>query len=274
MFARRDLPDDVAAVRDRHAPGAVVLDSETDFETLETARAEQVGLVVESLSPKTYPESWLPPDAPEALLEYVRGEFTVGAPGDGGVTWTRQTDPPVVVVKPRVRDSPADFVAFLVAEALVQVGLGTDAGTVDPAPDALVPEHFLGFFEDRYVDLAAISNLSPAGTYQVAAALYDGWLGLYAREAFAGWRGERDRLFDAWQDAGERLEPRIEGLPAEVARGESDFATATELACAALKHGLEVPAPYAALVTAAYRRHGADYAVRWAEKTLDALAEE
>jgi len=36
-----------------------------------------------------------------------------------------------------------------------------------------------------------------------------------------------------------------------------------------VKHGLELPAPFAALDTEAYRDHGADYAVTWAEKTVE-----
>jgi hypothetical protein len=274
MFRRRDLRDDVDAVRAARAPDAVVLDAEDDFETLPPSQAEDLGLLVDSLSPASFPNDWLPPDAPDVLRRYAGPEFTVGAPGDGGVTWTRQTDPPVVVVKPRTRGSPADFVAFLVAEALVQVGLGTgrDSST-DDAPTDPVPEHVLGFFRERYRDLAAASPLSPTGTYQVAAALYDGWLGLHTRETFGDWRGASDRPFDAWQDAGDRLAPRVDGLPAEVARGETEFATATELACAAIKHGVALPAPYAALDAGAYRRNDAAYAVRWAEKTFDALGD-
>jgi len=56
-----------------------------------------------------------------------------------------------------------------------------------------------------------------------------------------------------------------------VARGETTFPAATELACSAIKHDLDLPAPFAALDTLAYRDHGAEYAVRWAEKTVAAL---
>jgi hypothetical protein len=40
-----------------------------------------------------------------------------------------------------------------------------------------------------------------------------------------------------------------------------------------LKHAVELPAPFAALDTSAYRDHGAAYAVRWAEKTFKKLRE-
>jgi hypothetical protein len=40
-----------------------------------------------------------------------------------------------------------------------------------------------------------------------------------------------------------------------------------------VKHDLDLPAPFSALDTAAYRDHGADYAVRWANKTFEKLDE-
>ncbi|NKE34686.1 hypothetical protein GWG54_02415 [Natronococcus sp. JC468] len=258
MFAARELSSAVAAVREEHAPDAVVVDCERDFETLPPAQAEELGLLVDSLEPATYPAAWLPEDVPELLARYASGDFTVGMPGDGSIAWTRQTDPPTIIVKPRVEGSPEPFLDFLLAEALVEVGLG-------------VPEHFIGFFEDEYPALERATTLDPAGTYQVAAALYDGWTGLRTREVFAAWDDAHPGLADAWRDAGARLEERVSGLPEAVARGETDFADATELACAAIKHGLELPAPFAALDTDAYRDHGSDYAVTWAEKTFDAL---
>ncbi|NHN46194.1 hypothetical protein G9464_01090 [Halostella sp. JP-L12] len=258
MFDERDLPDDVAAVRDEHAPESLVFDVATDFETLRPEVAEDLGLVVDELDPATYPADWLPADAPRLLARYAGSDFTIGMPGDGSVAWTRQTVPPVVLVKPRVEGSPESFVDFLVAEALVQVGLGE-------------PEHFLGFFRESYRDLDAALPLDPNATYQVAAALYDGWIGLHTRETFADWPDERPRLGEAWHDAGARIEGRLDGLPGEVARNETDFSDATELACAAIKHGLELPAPFAALDTSAYRSHGAEYAVTWAEKTFEKL---
>lgn len=257
MFAERPLSDAVEQVRAVHTPEALVLDVERDFETLPPASAEQLGLFVESLDPASYPRSWLPADAPEVLVEYASDTFTVGAPGDGGVAWTRQTDPPIVLVKPRLSGSPEAFVQFLLAEALVQVGLG-------------VPEHFLGFFEGRYREFAgAVSGrLDPADTYQLAAALYEGYLGLHTRPVFADWADEQPPLYDAWVDAGQRLQPRLSSLSQDVASGRTAFGDAAELACSAIKHDIELPTPFGALNTDAYREHGADYALKWAEKTL------
>jgi hypothetical protein len=255
MFSERTPSEEVAAVRETNAPDALVLDSDSDFETLQPERAEELGLVVESLDPLAYPTEWLPEDAPELLRRYASTDFTVGMPGDGSVAWTRQTVPPVAFVKPRVRGSPEDFVDFLIAEALVEIGTG-------------LPEHFLGFFEDQYRDLDAALPFDAAGVYQIAAALYDAYLGLHTRETFADWEADHPRLFSAWQDAGERIEPRLADLPTSMARDETDFADAAEFACAAVKHGLELPTPFAALDTEAYRDHGAEYAVKWAEKTF------
>lgn len=255
MFTERSLSGEVAAVRETHAPDAFVLDVDSDFETLAPERAEELGLLVESLDPVAYPEEWLPEDAPELLRRFASADFTVGMPGDGSVAWTRQTVPPVAFVKARVQGSPDDFVDFLVAEALVEIGTG-------------LPEHFLGFFAERYRDLDAALPLDPGSVYQVAAALYDAYLGLHTRETFADWADNRPHLFEAWQDAGERIEPRLSGLSSAMAREETDFADAAEFACAAVKHGLDLPAPFAALDTSAYRDHGADYAVKWAEKTF------
>jgi hypothetical protein len=257
MFDERDLSAPVERVRAEHAPDALVLDVDRDFETLPPATAEQLGLVVDALDPSSYPESWLPADAPELLVQYASETFTVGAPGDGGVAWTRQTDPPVVLVKPRLAGSPEPFVDFLLAEALVQIGLDR-------------PENFLGFFEERYRDLAAAvsGRLDPASTYQLAAALYEGYLGLHTRPIFADWEHDHPELYAAWKDAGERLEPRLADLSSDVASGRTNFGDAAELACSAIKHDVEVPTPFAALDTSAYREHGADYAVKWAERVL------
>ena len=255
MFEERTLPEDVAAVRERHAPDALVLDCGTDFETLPPAQAEDLGLLAESLDPLSYPAEWLPDDAPELLRRYASTDFTIGMPGDGSVAWTRQTVPPTVFVKARVQGSPEDFVDFLVAEGLAEVGTGE-------------PEHFLGFFGERYRELDDALPFDSGSVYQIAAALYDAYLGLHTREAFASWDGEHPRLFAAWRDAGERIEPRLEGLPGAMARDETDFADAAEFACSAVKHGLDLPAPFAALDTSAYRDHGAAYAVKWAEKTF------
>lgn len=258
MFERRELSGELASVRERHAPGAMVLDSDGDFETLPPAVAENLLAVVDGLDPLSYEAAWVPPDAPRVLHRLASGEFTIGAPGDGGVAWTRQTRPPVVIVKPRLQGSPSGFVRFLLAEALVEVGVG-------------LPEHFLGFFRDDYRSLAAAASLSPADTYQLAAALFDAYVGLRTREAFETWREQAPDLHAEWVDAGERLRPRLSGLVADVGAGRTGLADAAELACSGVKHGLDLPSPFDALDSAAYRDHGAPYAVRWAEKTFAAL---
>ncbi|SEH17576.1 hypothetical protein SAMN04487967_3264 [Natronorubrum sediminis] len=260
MFQTRDLSSSVESVRESYAPTVHVLESDRDFETIPPTEAEDLGLLVDSLEPASYPAEWLPNDAPTLLTRYAGTDFTIGMPGDGSVAWTRQSDPPVVIIKPRVGGSPEAFVDFLLAEAVVEVSLG-------------VPEHFLGFFEDKYRELDDAVTLDPNETYQVASALYDGWVGLQTRAEFATWNENHPALADAWQDAGTRLEDRVSELPRAVARGETDFADATELACAAIKHAIELPAPFAALDTDAYRDHGAEYAVTWAEKTFDSLEE-
>jgi hypothetical protein len=267
MFERRGLSGELAAVRDAHTPSALVLDSERDFETLPPSVAENLLAVVDGIEPATYDESWVPEEAPAVLHRLAGDEFTVGSHGDGGVAWTRQTDPPTVFVKPRLEGSPEGFVDFLVAEALVEAGLG-------------LPEHFLGFFEADYPRLAAAVSLSPADTYQLAAALFDAYVGLRTRDAFASWDDDLSGLYDEWVDAGERLEPRLSTLSGDVASERTGFADAAELACNAVKHGgpgdggdasdLELPSPFDALDAAVYREHGSPYAVRWAERTFEA----
>jgi len=261
MFEERPLDGEVATIRERHAPDALVLDCERDFETLDPAVAEDLLLVTDGVDPLTYPGEWVPDDAPDELHAFASSDFTVGMPGDGGVAWTRQTEPPVVLVKPRLAGSPDDFVDFLLAEALVAVGLD-------------VPEHFIGFFGERYPAFAAATtdHCSPAGRYQLAAAVFEAFVGLQTRDVFADWEGDLPGLFDAWVDAGERLEPRLGDLSREVAMGDTAFPAAAELACSAIKHGVEVPAPFRALDTSAYGEHGPEYAVTWAEKTLSELA--
>lgn len=259
MFDEHHLEGHLAAIREAHAPDALVFDCARDFETLDPAVAEELGMRVDALDPKGYDPDWVPDAAPEQLHRLASGEFTVGVPGDGGVAWTRQTVPPCVFVKPRLAGSPDAFVDFLLAEALVEIGLN-------------VPETFLGFFKADYRALATASPLRPADTYQLAVALFDAWVGLRTRETFAGWSKEYPDLHSAWVDAGERLQPRLSGLSGEVARGETSFGAAAELACSAVKHDLEVPVPFSALDTAAYREHGASYAVQWADRTFEKLS--
>ena len=282
MFSRRDLggdlpdglADELAAVRESYASDCLVLDADRDFETIPPAAAEDLGLLVDALDPASYPLEWLPDDTPEPLRRYAGGDFTVGMPGDGTVVWTRQTVPPTVIVKKRAEGTPEAFRSFLLAEAFVE--LSTDA-----------PEHFLPFFGERYRELDAAVPLGPGEVYQLAAALFTAWVGLHTRPAFASWDGDATEhaapdgdeasrtypeLHDAWVDAGERLSGRLGNLSGEVARGETSFPAATEYACSAVKHGLDLPAPFAALDTTAYRDHGAPYAVKWAEKTFEKLA--
>lgn len=261
MFSEHTLGDSVAAVRDQHAPDALVFDCERDFETIPPAQAEELGLQVDELDPASAPSEWVPADAPELLHRFASQQFTIGMPGDGSVVWTRQTDPPAIFVKPRLEESPEPFVDFLLAEAFVEVGLDE-------------PEHFLQFFGDTYPEFhaAAESALEPVEIYQVAAACYDAYLGLQTRDVFAEWGDTNPELFDAWLDAGERLEPRLSGLSTAMARGETEFGDAAELACSAVKHAAEIPTPFDALDADAYRDHGPAYAVKWAERTFEALA--
>jgi len=297
MFSSRPLDDDLDAVREEHAPGSPVLDVDADFETLPPAAAEDLGLFVDGLSPASFPAAWLPDAVPELLSRYAGPTFTVGLPGDGTVVRTTQTDPQTVLVKKRAEGTPDDFLAFLIADRLVRVGVSPSPGSLpdDTSPEdappndsapARIPESFLPFFGERYRDLdaairrpapdtgASTTGHGPSDVFQVAAALFDAWIGLYSRDVFASWEGRRPRLFDAWVDAGDRLEGRLGDLSGEVARGETDFASATEYGCSAVRHGLDLPAPFAALDTAAYRDRGAPYAVKWAEKTFESMVDD
>ena len=284
MFSPRSLDDDLDAVREDRAPGSPVLDVDADFETVPPAAAEDLGLFVDGLSPASFPTAWLPDEAPELLRRYAGPTFTVGLPGDGTVVRTTQTDPQTVLVKKRAEGTPDDFLAFLIAERLVQIGVSPPAGSLPDGTSAdRLPESFLPFFGDRYRDLdaairrpdpdtgASTTGHGPNDVFQVAVALFDAWVGLQTRDAFASWEGRHPRLFDAWVDAGDRLEGRLGNLAGEVARGETDFASATEYACSAVRHDLDLPAPFAALDTAAYRDRGAPYAVKWAEKTFESM---
>ena len=215
MFSDRSLTPAVAAVRQQYAPESTVLDCDQDFETLSPAVAEDLGLLADSLDPASYPSEWLPETVPTVLERYAGPEFTVGMPGDGTVVWTRQTDPQTVLLKHRAKGTPDAFLEFLIAEAFVQIGQG-------------VPEHFMPFFGAQYTDLAAV-DLGPADTYQLAAALFDGWVGLQTREEFASWESsaEYEPLYETWDDAGRRLSPRLNELSQSVAHGEMSFPEAT-----------------------------------------------
>lgn len=286
MFSSRPLDDDLEAVRDRHAPGSPVLDVASDFETLPPAAAEDLGLFVDRLSPASFPAEWLPENVPDILGTYAGPTFTVGLPGHGTVVRTTQTDPHAVLVKRRAEGTPDDFLAFLIADRLVQIGITPSVGSPPDANPPHLPETFLPFFGERYPDLdaairrpdpetgASTTGYGPADVFQVAAALFDAWVGLHTRAVFASWDGTRPRLFDAWRDAGDSLRGRLDDLPGEVARGQTDFPSATEYACSAVRHGLDLPAPFAALDTSAYRDRGAPYAIKWAEKTFESMTEE
>ena len=201
MFSERSLPPLLSTVRQQHAPEAIVLDVQTDFETLPPAVAEDLGLLADRLDPASYPADWLPDSAPTVLEEYAGDTFTIGTPDDGTVVWTTQTEPPTVLCKQRAENTPDEFLNFLIAEALVQL-------------DCDVPEHFLPFFGEQYPDLDAAVGLNGADVYQVAAALFEGWVGLQTREVFAAWADDDELapLYDAWVDAGSRLEPRLDDL--------------------------------------------------------------
>ena len=67
MFTERELSAELAAVRDEQAPDALVLDCARDFETVPPAQAEDLALVADRLTPRSYPTEWLPADAPEIL---------------------------------------------------------------------------------------------------------------------------------------------------------------------------------------------------------------
>ncbi|WP_418280075.1 DUF7089 family protein [Halorubrum sp. DTA98] len=300
MFSSRALDDDLAAIRAEYASDSPVLDVESDFETLPPAVAEDLGLFVDGLGPASYPDGWLPADAPELLRRYAGPDFTVGLPGDGTVVRTTQTTPDTILVKRRAEGTPEQFLAFLIADRLVRIGIEPSSGAIsaDGVPPDRIPESFLPFFGPLYVDLdeairrpasaddasrsdgepragpdSPVTGLGPADVFQVANALFDAWVGLHTRDVFASWEREYPRLFDAWLDAGDRLSGRLEDLPGAVARGETEFASATEYACSAVRHGLDLPAPFAALDTQAYRERGAPYAVKWAEKTFTSMVD-
>lgn len=260
MFTDRELPSTLVSIREVHAPDTRCLDCERDFETVETPFLDDLATMADSLDPLSYPTEWIPGSSPELLTRIGGSDLVIGYPEHGSVTWTRQTDPPVVLIKPRARGSPAAFVDFLLAEAFVEIG--TD-----------LPEHFLGFFEDQY-RLFGEFDLDPADQYQLAAALYDAYVGLHTREVFESWADDHPDLHAAYVDAGERLAPRVTDVIREVGRGDTTFPDAAELACAGVKHGLDLPAPFDALDTSAYRTYGAEYAIRWTEKVLTATGED
>lgn len=253
MFSEHELPSDLDAVRATYAPGSRVYACDREFETLDVQWLDDLASRVNEIEPLVYPAAWVPETAPSILERLTRSDLVIGFPEHGSVTWTRQTTPAVVLIRPRGRNSPADFLDFLIAEAFVQI---------DRAP----VEHFLGFFEDQYLDIAALC--SPSEAYQLGAALYTAYVGLDTFEECTGWDEHHPRLFNAWQDAGDRLAPRLADLPAAVNRGDTAFADAVEYACSAVKHDLTVPSPFGALDSLAYREYGAEYAVQWIRRLV------
>ncbi len=257
MFDRRDVSQPVDAVRSSTAPGALIVNT-PDFQTLQTARAEELGLVVDRIEPIAYDPAWLPESAPAQLRTTLETPFSIGLPGDGGVAWTKQTEPPVVFVKDRLEGSPPSFVEFLIAEALCEIGES-------------LPENCLGFFREAYLDLDAAVPLGPTDTYQLAVALFDAYRGLYTQPQFERFADDHLALFTAWKDAGERVEPRLDDLSREVATGRTSVTDAAELACGAIKHDVTIPTPFSVLDSAAYREEGPEFGIVWAEKTFDKL---
>ena len=258
MFEAFDLPAELERFRDATLPGVLVLDCEREFESMPTDWVYELALFTEAIEPVRYPASWVPEDAPAPLRRLVTEEITIGLSGDGGVVRTTQTDPPIVFVKPRLSGAPDAFVEFLIAEAIVEIDLGH-------------PEHFLGFFEATYPRLQTAVGGDPQLAYHLGVALYAGWRGLGTRDRFAGWGDSYPYLHEAWTDAGDRLASRVDDLPASTADGRVSFADACELACSAIKHRLAIPNPFAALDVSAYREQGAPFAIRWVERTLEAL---
>jgi len=192
MFSTRPLDDDLDAVREAHAPGSPVLDVDADFETLPPAAAEDLGLFVDGLSPRRFRSSGSD-EVPDLLRKYAGPTFTVGLPGGNGtVVRTTQTDPADRARQAPRWDSPDDFLAFLIADRLVQIGVEPTPGSLpDDTPSSRLPESFLPFFGERYRDLdaairrpdpdtgASTTGLGPTDVFQIATALFDAWIGVH-----------------------------------------------------------------------------------------------
>lgn len=252
MFSERALPDDLDRLREEHAVDCQVLDSAQEFETMPEEWVYDLALVTEDIHPLAHPAEWIPEDAIPAVQRTAGVDPAIGMPDDGSVTWTRQTEPPLVLVKPRASQLPETFRKFLIAEAIVEVGMD-------------LPETPVCFFRDRYQEVESILGEPTAG-FQVAAALRRAWIGRQTRDVFSGWADAYPPLHRAWRDAGDRLEGRVENIPALLTANELEFAGATELAGNAIKHGIDLPAPFDALDVTAYADEGAPYALAWLEK--------
>ena len=71
MFDERTLSPPLPTVREQYAPNATVLDVESDFDTLPSAVAEDLGLLADSIDPASYPDAWVPETAPTPLQEFA-----------------------------------------------------------------------------------------------------------------------------------------------------------------------------------------------------------
>ena len=258
MFHPYGLREDLDDLRNELAPSTQILECDREFESMPEDWIYELAFVTDSIAPVTYPADWIPENAPSALDRYADTEPAIGLPGDGGVTWTANTDPSLVIVKPRLTGAPEDFRDFLVAEAILQLSLDH-------------PETAIEFFGESYPALQTATNDNVDLTFRLAVSLFDGWQGLETREQFRKWADRYPRLHDAWADAGEQLQPRIDSLPMLLSNRSLRFGEATELACSAIKHDLDLPSPFAALDVAAYRERGSEFAVRWTERTLEQL---
>lgn len=257
MFSQTVLDADLERFREETCPEALVLTTERDFEVMPQDWLYELALVTDDIRTGVDPvdPSWVPEDAPSIAHRLADGDPLIGLPGDGSLTRTRTTEPPLVILKPRSETVPDTFRRFLIAEALVDLG-------------ADHPDHALAFFKETYPRFDAVVDNEPVATYQLAVALFAAWRGLNNRTVFRNWAEPFPSLHAAWQDAGDRLRDRLETLPEALARGDLTFPTATELAANGIKHDLELPAPFAAFDVSAYRQEGPEFAIRWAENVL------
>lgn len=258
MFHSYGMRDDLRNLRDDYMADVEVIECAREFETMPEDWVYELAIITDAIDPVTYPPEWIPPSAPAALDRHVGADPVVGLPGDGGVTWTKQTDPPLVIVKPRLGGAPEDFRDFLVAEAIVQLSLAH-------------PETAIAFFRESYPTMQTATGDDADLAFRLAVSLFDAWKGLSTRKHFREWGDDYARLHAAWEDAGQRLGPRIDSLPALLSNRSIRFGEATELACSAIKHDIPLPTPYDALDVDAYRERGAPFAVRWTERTLEQL---
>lgn len=258
MFDALSLTEELATLRDDVAPAVRVVETEQEFETMPTEWLFELALITDDLHPLAHPDTWVPAEALPAARRTTERDPTIGMPDDGSVSWTRQTDPSMVFVKPRASGLPETFRDLLIGEALIEVS-------------GDYPETPVCFFQDAYRSVQEAVG-SPTVAFQLAAALRTGWIGRETRDVFQGWESSYPALYDGWVDAGERLEGRVNELSALMAADELSIADATELACNAIKHDIPLPAPFAAIDVDAYTEQGAPFARRWIEETaVDAL---